>query len=138
MNSIPDRDDYVARVLGAYRATPGTTGHARAADRKLAITLHQRGIAVALVEAALRLGALRREYRDPGSAPLPLVRALHYFMPVLDELIANPPHPAYLDYLRERPAPHASPAPRDAKPHAFGVDDAESSPTPPCPAEPDR
>ncbi|MBP7799974.1 MAG: hypothetical protein KA072_15240 [Thermoanaerobaculaceae bacterium] len=138
MSSIIDRDDYVTRVLGTYRATPGTTGHARAADRELAITLHERGIAVELVEAALRLGALRRVYRDPASTPLPLVRALHYFMPVLDELLADPPHPAYLNYLHERSALKAPPAPRTTQPHASGVDDAGTSPSTPCPADPDR
>ena len=48
-------EEYVRRVLDAYRKTPGTMGTVRRTDRLLAAQLHQRGISVAVVENALVL-----------------------------------------------------------------------------------
>jgi len=48
-------EEYVRRVLDAYRKTPGTMGTVRRPDRLLAAQLHQRGISVAVVENALVL-----------------------------------------------------------------------------------
>ena len=38
------REDYVRKVLEAYRNTPGTCGNPRRPDRLLALQLYQRGI----------------------------------------------------------------------------------------------
>src|ERR1700694_2880202 len=57
------REDYVRKVLEAYRNTPGTCGNLRRPDRLLAIQLYQRGVPLHTVENALVLAAVRRLIR---------------------------------------------------------------------------
>ena len=49
------REEYVRKLLEAYRTTPGTTGSIRRPDRVLAAQLHQRGVPLLAVENALVL-----------------------------------------------------------------------------------
>jgi len=98
--STPDRKAYVQAVLALYRRLPGTNTRPRPADRRLAAELHRRGIPLEIVEIALRLAALRRTARPPDATPLPPVRSLHYFLPVIDELPKGAPPHGYLEYLR--------------------------------------
>src|ERR1035438_8062051 len=51
------REDYVRKVLEAYRNTPGTCGNLRRPDRILAVQLYQRGVPLHTVENALVLAA---------------------------------------------------------------------------------
>jgi hypothetical protein len=98
---------YVDRLLKLYRHTPGTCGHIRRADRRLAASLYARGVPLETVQVALLLASARRAFR-PATAPrLAPIATLHYFLPVLDEILASPPDPAYLDHLRRRMAPLA-------------------------------
>ena len=53
-----------------------------------------------MVEAALLLASLRRLCRPADVPPLPRVRSLAYFQPVIDELLAHPLPDKYLEYLR--------------------------------------
>jgi hypothetical protein len=64
--------------------------------------LHRRGVSLDIVEIALRLATARRNTRAPDADPLPPIRSLHYFLPVIDELPHGPPPEGYLDYLREK------------------------------------
>jgi hypothetical protein len=95
-------DAYIRCVLDLYRNTPDTPGRARHADRQLATTLHQLAIPLDLVAAALVLATARRRDRHPQAPPLHPIRSLHYFLPVVHELIADPPPRAYCEYLRRR------------------------------------
>ena len=94
-----DQEQYVRRLLGHYQKTPTVAGHVRRADRQLAAKLYHRGVPLALVEAAFSLAAARRTFRDPREPPLRPIRSLHYFLPVLDELLQDPPDPDYVRYL---------------------------------------
>lgn len=100
------KETYIQRLLQRYRETPTTAGHIRPADRQLARRLFQRGVPLSLIEAALSLGAARRIFRPPSATPLNPVRSLHYFLPILEELVAQPPDPAYIDYLNAKLRPH--------------------------------
>jgi hypothetical protein len=100
--STLDRQAYVQAVLSLYRRLPGTTTRPRPADRKLAAELYRRRLPLDIVETALRLAAARRLVRPPDAEPLPPIRSLHYFLPVIDELPPGPPPDGYLDYLREK------------------------------------
>lgn len=100
---------YVEKVLDLYRATPGTSGIARTADRRLAESLFDRDIPLATVYAALVLAWVRRSNRPPGEPAHRPIATLHYFLPVIDELIAQPLDPDYLAYLRQA---HVTAAPR--------------------------
>ncbi len=62
-----------------------------------------------IVESALLLGSLRRLTRPADLPPLQPVRSLAYFLPLIDELLAQPLPDGYLDYLRQKLARFASP-----------------------------
>lgn len=89
---------YVRAVLGRYLWLPDTPTQTSRHDRRLAQTLFARGAALLAVEAALLLGAARRALREPWLAPLPRVRALAYYLPVIAEVLENPREPD-LEYL---------------------------------------
>lgn len=82
-----NREEYVRKILDVYRRTPGTTGRVRSQDRMLAGKLHQQGVPLDAVENALVLAAARRLLRAPDSSPLRTIRSLHYFLPVIDEVL---------------------------------------------------
>jgi hypothetical protein len=94
----PDRAQYVAAVLEAYRTNRTTHGHVRAADRRLAAELFDSRISLQVVLAALALAALRRCLRPIDTAPLEPVRSLHYFKPVIDEILRFP-EPIYINHI---------------------------------------
>jgi len=100
--SDPDRTRFVQHVLALYKATPGTRGRIRPADRRLAEALYQDGTSTEIIRAALILAAARRSFRSPEVEPLQPVASLHYFLPVINEIRANPLDPDYVDYLQAR------------------------------------
>lgn len=95
------RHAYVAAVLRAYRATPGVLGRIRQADRQLAGLLFDRGVPLYAVDNALILAAARRVRHNAFSTPLPPVKSLHYFVPVIREVLERPPGPREIAELRE-------------------------------------
>ena len=97
-----DRSQYVSAVLEAYRNTPGTLGHVRASDRKLARHFFDARVSLDVVRAALALAALRRGCRADDADPLEPVRSLHYFKPVIEEVIKLPADSVYFKYIEVR------------------------------------
>ena len=97
---MEEQQEYVRKVLDAYRDTPGTTGVVRRPDRVLAAQLHDRGVPLMAVENALVLAAARRMIRPAGALPLGTVRSLAYFSPVIEEVLSQPVSPDYYRYLR--------------------------------------
>ena len=95
-------EEYVRRVLEAYRKTPGTMGAVRRPDRMLAAQLFQRGISLTVVENALILAATRRLIRRTDAPPLGTVRSLAYFLPVIEEVLELRVNPDYFQYLRQK------------------------------------
>ncbi len=101
---------YVEKVLDLYRATPGTSGIARPADRRCAKRLFDSDIPMTTVYAAFVLAWIRRSNRPPEEPEsLRPIGTLHYFQPIIDELIAQPLDPDYIAYLRQT---HFRSAPR--------------------------
>lgn len=98
--SQPNLKDYVEKVLELYCNTPGTTGHIRREDRQLARDLYRRGVSLRIIEQSMVLAAARRSFRAPGTPPLSPIRSLHYFIPVIEEVSANPPSKEYTMYLK--------------------------------------
>jgi len=101
------QEEYVQRVLAAYRATPGTTGTIRRPDRLLALQLYERGVRLMVIENALLLAAARRLIRPVESPPLNTIRSLAYFIPVIEEVSSLRVSPDYFQYLRQKIARHA-------------------------------
>ena len=95
-------EEYVLRVLEAYRKTPGTMGMVRRPDRTLAAQLFQRGVSLTVVENALTLAATRRVIRRTDAPPLGTVRSLAYFLPVIEEVSELRVNPSYFQYLRQK------------------------------------
>ena len=101
----PPRDErdsperrYVRAVLARYLWLPDTPSQSSRHDRRLAHALHERGVPLLVVEAALLLAATRRALREPWLAPLARVRSLHYYLPIVAEVLTNPREPD-VDYL---------------------------------------
>ena len=91
---------YVAAVLMHYADLPDTPLRPSLTDQALARKLHSEAVPLALVESALLLAALRRLTRSSDLPPLPKIRSLAYFLPVIAELQQQPLPSGYADYLR--------------------------------------
>jgi hypothetical protein len=91
---------YVATVLSLYLDLPDTPLRPSPLDQSLASKLHQQAVPLPLVESALLLATLRRLSRPSDLPPLPKIRSLSYFLPVIEELQQQPLPDGYLDYLR--------------------------------------
>lgn len=99
---------YVEKVLALYLGLPGTPSRTSRYDRRLAYEFFKQEIPLETVEMALLLGSGRRLFRDPSYPPLGPIRSLHYFLPVIDEVLATKPPASYLHYLRRKLALHAA------------------------------
>jgi len=98
------------RLLRLYLALPHTPSRASRYDRRLALELRQRQISWEVVETALLLAMARRCLRDPSLAPLSPIRSLHYFLPVIEEVLSTEISPDYVRYLKRKLAPYLTPA----------------------------
>jgi hypothetical protein len=91
---------YVSTVLMLYVDLPDTPLRASVQDQWLARKLHEQAVPLTVVESALLLASLRRLVRPADLPPLPPIRSLAYFQPVIAELQQQPLPAGYLDYLR--------------------------------------
>jgi len=91
---------YSHTLLQAYLALPDTPQRCSSFDRAVAQKLFQQQISLPCVKAAFALASLRRSNRSPDALPLPPIRSLAYFLPVIEELRAAPP--VYWDYCCHR------------------------------------
>ena len=102
MDDSRSQEEYLRRVLEAYRKTPGTVGTIRRPDRVLARQLYQRGISVSVIENALVLAATRRLMRPADAPPLGTIRSLAYFLPVIEEVLGMRVSPEYFQHARRK------------------------------------
>ena len=92
---------FVASVLSLYLDLPDTPLRYNSADQTFARRLQEQQISLPVIEAALLLASLRRLLRPRDLPPLPRIRSLAYFQPVIDELLQQQSLPdSYLQYLR--------------------------------------
>jgi hypothetical protein len=103
-----DQSSYIETLLKLYLGLPETPSQASPSDIRLACGLYQRRIMLETVKAALLLASVRRLFRDPSLPPLPPIRSLNYFLPVISEISANPLPEGYLHYLRYRLGSYAA------------------------------
>jgi len=102
MDNGQGQEEYIRRVLEAYRQTPGTMGTIRRPDRVLAAQLYRRGVSVSVIENAFVLAVTRRLVRPADAPPLGTIRSLAYFLPVIEEVLSLRVSPEYFQYLRHR------------------------------------
>jgi len=91
---------YLSSVLNLYVDQPDTPLRTTIQDQRQARLWFERGISLAVVETAFLLASLRRASRPRGVPPLPRIRSLAYFQPVIEELLDHPVSEGYLPYLR--------------------------------------
>jgi hypothetical protein len=101
-NTIPSDDDYISTVLQYYVELPETPSYPRPPDRHCASELRRREIPLATIESALLLASARRLGRSSDAPPLPPIRSLAYFVPIVEELLEQPLPDGYGDYLRKK------------------------------------
>jgi hypothetical protein len=96
-------------VLDRYLWLPGTSTVTSRHDRKCAQALYRRGVPLDVVLSAMMLAVARRTFR--GGPALPRVRALHYFLPIVQEVLEFPANrdPRYQRHLERRLQPLAKP-----------------------------
>jgi hypothetical protein len=101
-------DRYVAEVIRLYRATPTVLGPVRRADRELARRLFEQQVPIHVIRDALILGAARRVLHNGFSTPMPPVRSLHYFVPLVREVLDRPPGYREIAQLVEQLGQHGA------------------------------
>ncbi len=101
-NTELTEQEMVRRVLESYLGLPQTPRRTSRSDRQLAKQWQAQGLDWATIESAFLLAVARRSFRDPTLPPLPPIRSLHYFAPVLEEVLARPLSPDYVQYLRRK------------------------------------
>ena len=97
-----DLKTYRQTLLDLYLRLPDTPCRVSRHDGRLVQQLWERGIPLTTAETALLLASLRRANRRPDALPLGPIRSLHYFLPVIEELLANTVPESYLTYLRNK------------------------------------
>ena len=105
-----DLDTYRQTLLDLYLRLPDTPRRLSRFDLRLVRQLWQRQIPLTTIETAFLLVSSRRAARRPDAMPLGPIRSLHYFMPVIEELLAQPVPASYLAYLRSNVNLHPQPA----------------------------
>jgi len=97
-----DLEGYRQTLLDLYLRLPDTPCRLSRHDGRLVQQLWERRIPLTTVETAFLLASLRRAARRPDAIPLGPIRSLHYFLPVIEELLAQPAPESYLAYLRSK------------------------------------
>jgi hypothetical protein len=95
----PTQHEYVRTLLSAYVAMPETPPRWHSMDLRIALELFRRRIPLDVIRTAFVLGSARRLARDSKRRVGP-IRCLAYFLPIIDEVIAQPPPRAYIQYLQ--------------------------------------
>jgi hypothetical protein len=93
---------FVAAGLTLYANLPDTPLRPSAVDQFLARRLFTDALPLPLIESAFLLAPLRRWSRPPALPPLPKIRSLASFLPVIDELRLPPLPDGDLHYLRRK------------------------------------
>jgi len=88
---------YIRAVRDVYTQLPHTSGRFSRYDRQLASDFYHRQVPLDIVRSALLLAIVNRLYRE--GPPLPTIRSLHYFVPVVDEILLKPLPRGYVQYL---------------------------------------
>jgi hypothetical protein len=91
---------YTSAVLTLYIDLPDTPLRASIQDQRFAHRLFETRVPLSVVESAFLLASLRRLCRPTDVPPLPRIRSLAYFKPVIEELQEHPTPDGYLEYLR--------------------------------------
>jgi hypothetical protein len=99
---LTELNAYRQTVLDLYLRLPDTPRRLSRNDLHLVRQLWERDVPLRIIEAAFLLASARHAARRPDAMPLGSIRSLHYFVPVFEELLAQPVPESYLAYLRSK------------------------------------
>jgi len=107
-----DLDAYRQTLIDLYLRLQDTPRRLSRFDLRLARQLWERQIPLTVIETAFLLASVRRAARPPDAIRLGPIRSLHYFLPVIEELLYNPLRhgDTYIAYLRTKVPLHPAPA----------------------------
>ena len=100
-----DLNAYRQALLDLYLRLPDTPHRLSRFDLRLVRQLWERQVPLPIVEMAFWLASARRAARPANALPLGPIRSLHYFLPVIEELLVHPLPQAYVAYLRSKVTP---------------------------------
>lgn len=95
-------ETYRQTLIDLYLHLPNAPRRLSRFDLHLIRQLWERHIPLTTVESAFLLALSRRAARRPDAMPLGPIRSLHYFLPLIEELLASPVPQSYLIYLRSK------------------------------------
>jgi hypothetical protein len=103
---LADWEAYCQTLVDLYLHLPDTPRRLSRHDLRLVHQLWERQIPLTTIETAFLLASVRRAARSPDAVPLGPIRSLHYFLPVIEELLQTPLRygDTYLAYLRSKVA----------------------------------
>ena len=97
-----DLETYRQALIELYLRLPDTPRRLSRFDLRLVRQLWERQIPLKVIQTAFLLASARRAAGPPNAIPLGPIRSLHYFLPVIEELLANPVPQSYGAYLRAK------------------------------------
>ena len=100
--NIDSNNAYIDSVISLYMKLPDTPDKPSQNDRHTAASFRAMDVPLHTVKAALILASVRRLARPDDAQPLPPVRSLAYFAPVVKELSKTPLPDDYVAYLRKK------------------------------------
>jgi hypothetical protein len=98
----PEVKAYVESVRECFEGLGCTSGKFGAAEIETARHMQERGVALALIQDAMLLGACRKYESWLNGAVSDPIRSLHYFEPLVTELREKVLPPGYSTYLRSK------------------------------------
>jgi len=101
-----DLEAYRQTLIDLYLCLPDTPRRLSRFDLRLVRQLWERQIPLTTVETAFLLASSRRAARRPDAMRLGPIRSMHYFLPVIEELLAHTVPDSYLAYLRSKVTLH--------------------------------
>ena len=101
-----DLETYRQALIDLYLRLPDTPRRLSRFDLRLVRQLWDRQIPLTTVETAFLLASSRRAARRPDAMPHGPIRSLHYFMPLIEKLLAQAVTESYLAYLRSKVTLH--------------------------------
>ncbi len=93
---------YREAVREAFIGVGCTQGLFRPSDEATTRDFYERGIALAVVQEALLLGATRKYVSRLNEGCRDLIATLHYFEPLVEEILAQPLPSGYRPYLQRK------------------------------------
>ena len=96
--------EFVSKVRGLFLAPACVQASFSAADEKIAVELHRRGVQLEQMSRAILLGSARKYVSMINAGVRAPITSLQYFADVIDEVIRSPIPEGYWDPLRAKVA----------------------------------